>query len=73
LRRYSAGFPNLCRHLFSPWLLKHLHGRRAISRVMIVGKCKYLDSPIVNGFQKLDPFGYARNPPGLQKKAASRL
>jgi hypothetical protein len=40
---------------------------------MIVGECKYLDSPIVNGFQKLDPFGYARNPPGLQKKAASRL
>ena len=36
--------------------------------VVIVGECKYLDSPLVNSFQNLNPFRYARNPARLTEE-----
>ena len=36
--------------------------------VVIVGESDYLDSPLVNSFQNLNPFGYARNPAWLTEE-----
>jgi hypothetical protein len=48
--------------------LEHLGCRRVIPGIVIVGECKYLDSPFVNSFQNLNPFGYARNPARFTEK-----
>jgi hypothetical protein len=36
--------------------------------VVIVGECEYLDSPLVNSLQNLNPFGNARNPARLTEE-----
>jgi hypothetical protein len=52
----------------APKVLEHLHGCRAMPGVVIVGECKYLDSPLVNSLQNLNPFGNARNPARLTEE-----